>query len=63
MTPGNPNSFPSGGDTTGNICQKGYYCPIQSSKQFSCDPGYFLPYLMADEPTDCISCPEGKYCD
>ena len=60
MTPGNPKYALK--PTMGDICRVGYYCPTTSSKQFACDPGYFMPYEMADEQTDCINCPEGKYC-
>lgn len=70
MTPGNYIYFSTEGeDPTGDICRKGHYCPKNSAKQSSCPPSTFCPYEMAlnyDDPslpTDCIPCPEGKYCD
>ena len=64
MTPGNYIYYSSAGDdSTGDICRQGYYCPVRSSKQFSCPSTTFMPYEMADADTDCIACPEGKYCD
>jgi len=75
MTPGNPiywtnppdptgvSTDATGEDPTGDICRVGYYCPDNSSKQFSCDPGYFMPFEMAIDSADCILCPNGKYCD
>lgn len=56
-TPGNPiyttvtarpsGTHPTGSDVTGDICRAGYYCPANSSKQFACDAGSFMPYEMA----------------
>ena len=70
FTPGNPNWFDkpsdpdaSGDDSTGDICRVGHYCPANSSKQFSCGTSLFMPYEMAGASSDCIACPEGKYCD
>lgn len=66
MTPGNPWYFPNpttSPDKTGDICRKGNYCPENSSKQFTCEPGKFMPYEMAALVTECIACPDGKYCD
>jgi hypothetical protein len=63
MTPQNPIYTASPKDTKGNICAKGYYCPETSSKQFSCEPGTFMPYQMALAQTECRDCPYGKYCD
>ena len=64
MTPGNYIYYSSAGDDpTGDICRQGHYCPTRSSKQFSCPSTKFMPYEMAALDTDCIACPEGKYCD
>lgn len=63
MTPGNLFYNAANDDTTGGRCRVGSYCPEQSSKEFACDSGSFMPYEMAYDVLDCIACPEGKYCD
>lgn len=63
-TPGNPyNGHTLGAAAAGgNICDPGNYCVEGSTIKAQCSSGKYLPFYMADEETDCISCPYGKYC-
>ena len=63
-TPGNNYPGVSRSDgATGGMCSAGAYCPENSSREFTCDPGYFNPNLMGIDPTDdCSDCPYGRYC-
>ena len=65
MTPGNPKFHPSVPTNLayGDMCRKGSYCPEQSTKMFACEPTKFMPYDHAVKADDCITCPNGKYCD
>ena len=63
-TPGNPKYHASVPTNTGygDMCRKGHYCGEQSTKQFACEATKFLPYDMASLASECIACPNGKYC-
>ena len=62
--PGNKiGDYPSNNDPTGGLCTVGKYCPANSSKQFNCGSGTYMPHEMATASGDCVACPPGKYCD
>jgi hypothetical protein len=44
---------------TGDICPRGYYCPLGSEEPIPCPPGTFMNQLAAAE---CLACPAGFYC-
>ncbi|CAH1789581.1 unnamed protein product, partial [Owenia fusiformis] len=50
------------GDSTGDICPPGYYCPEQSSYPIPCSPGTYSPSSGNMNITDCLACSLGEYC-
>ncbi|OAF70388.1 hypothetical protein A3Q56_01860 [Intoshia linei] len=44
---------------TGNICPKGYFCPLGSSAPIICQNGFYQNSLGQFE---CIKCPSGTFC-
>ena len=62
-TPGGPYTILKNNAVVGgNICPKGYYCGIQSSKAVACSAPNFLPYEGASLLAECIQCTIGSYC-
>eukprot|EP00116_Pleurobrachia_bachei_P005791 sb/3466053/ len=57
-TEGATQSNPDDG-TTGNICDKGFYCPAGSKSQLSCEPGTYNPSTGAGA---CLACTAGRIC-
>jgi hypothetical protein len=56
---GASTSTPSDG-ITGDICQQGYNCPLGSSAQQYCSPGYYQNQVGGGL---CLACPIGYICD
>ncbi|XP_063762752.1 SCO-spondin isoform X2 [Eleginops maclovinus] len=46
----------------GDVCPMGHICPQGSGLPIPCPAGSFLPEAGAFSPTQCRSCPPGKYC-
>jgi hypothetical protein len=51
-------------------CPAGFYCPLVDDSSIgniirivkSCPSGTYSPYTGNTQESDCIKCPEGKYC-
>ncbi|KAJ9462458.1 Cytadherence high molecular weight protein 2, partial [Diplonema papillatum] len=48
---------------TAYLCSKGYYCPEGSASEQACAPGTYQPYTGRGDPTDCLACEPGHYCE
>jgi hypothetical protein len=48
-----------------SVCPSGYYCPpgTRYSFEFPCPKGSYNPVNGSDGPEDCLSCPQGEYCE
>lgn len=58
---GAKSPYPTDG-TTGDICNKGHYCPERSSSSLACSKGKYAPVKGISASSECIECPYGKYC-
>lgn len=47
----------------GGICPTGHYCPRETTTPFKCPPGTFNNETHATQPTNCIPCTPGEYCE
>lgn len=48
-------------DPFANPCDRGHYCPPQSSLPQPCPGGTYQPDLRATNESQCLTCPEGQY--
>lgn len=51
------------GEIYGDVCPRGHYCPSGTTTPFKCPPGSYNNKSRALEPSDCISCEPGYYCE
>ena len=51
------------GEVYGDVCPRGHYCPAGTTTPFKCPPGTYNNKTRAPEPSDCISCEPGYYCE
>ena len=45
--------------TTGDICPRGYYCPLGSVAPLACSIGYYLDAEGSSTNDTCVICTEG----
>ena len=50
------------GESYGDVCPPGHYCPTGTHTPTPCPAGTYLPTTGAVIDTDCLDCPGGKYC-
>lgn len=51
------------GETYGDICPAGYFCPTHSFTPTPCEPGTYNPDQQSSSKLACLDCPPGKYCE
>lgn len=54
----NPNAIEFGGP-----CHRGHYCPEGSTESIPCPRGSYMPNQQAKSVSECMLCPEGRYCN
>lgn len=50
-------------ESYGDICPHGSYCPLGTASPFKCPPGTFNNLTSATNPTSCLPCTPGKFCE
>ncbi len=50
-------------ESYGDICPYGSYCPRATASPFKCPPGTFNNLTSATNPTFCLPCTPGKFCE
>ena len=50
------------GESYGDECPPGFYCPMGTTDPYSCPPGTFNNQSKATRPQDCMPCLGGSYC-
>lgn len=50
-------------DSTGDQCPSGNYCPEGSMDPIACEPGTYYGGIQATNPSACVSCTAGKFCN
>ena len=47
----------------GTECERGFYCPPGTDRQFACPEGTFNNYTRQVYNSSCLGCPAGQYCN
>lgn len=50
-------------ESYGGICPRGSYCPVGTVAPFKCPPGTFNNLTSASNPSSCLLCTPGKFCE
>lgn len=50
-------------ESFGDECPTGNYCPVGTATPFKCPPGTFNNLTAASQPSHCLPCSPGKYCN
>ena len=49
--------------TSGTECERGFYCPPGTDRQFACPEGTYNNYTRQVYNSSCVGCPPGQYCN
>lgn len=49
--------------TSERECERGFYCPPGSDRQFACPAGTFNNHTGQVYNSSCLGCPPGQYCN
>ena len=51
------------GQSYGDECPAGHYCPLRSGSPIACDAGTYNPLTRSINESACVPCDPGMYCD